>query len=216
MPDPTPPPQRPHRRLLPAWRHVPSSQPQKRTSFYDLPAELRVEIYRLALSSVQIHILPPNSSERNNPHALVLTSRQVRNEVLPLIHNSCAIRIDITDFNFDGLLAFMARMPPDQEANLRKNTKLQIRLCTTTTPHAKKGEPCNSMKNTHSLRRWLHLRADPYRPQANWVYSGPVPDRKTEYEMRRRAKRTRKEGEKAELVKMLKAIGVDVPAGHMS
>jgi hypothetical protein len=48
------------------------------------------------------------------------------------------------------------------------------------------------------------------------VYSGPVPDYKTSYEMRRRAKRTRKEGEKAELIKMLKAIGVDVSAGRMS
>jgi hypothetical protein len=217
MPAPPPPLQRPQqRRLLPALRRVPPSHPHKSTSFYDLPAELRVEIYRLALASVQIHILPPNSSERNNPHALVLTSRQVRNEVLPLIHNSCAIRIDITDFKFDGLLAFMARMPPDQEANLRKNTKLSIRLCTTTTPNARKGDPCNSMKNSASLRRWLHVRADPYRPQPNWVYSGPVPDYKTSYEMRRRAKRTRIEGEKAELIKMLKAIGVDVSAGRMS
>jgi hypothetical protein len=216
MPAPPPPSQRPHRRLLPAWKGVPSADPRKPTCFYDLPAELRVEIYKLALSSVQIHILPPNSSERNNPHALVLTSRQVRNEVLPLIHNSCAIRIDITDFNFDGLLAFMARMPPDQEANLRKNTKLSIRLCTTTTPDARKGDPCNSMKNSPSLRRWLHVRADPYRPQPNWIYSGPVPDYKTSYEMRRRAKRTKKQGEQAELIKMLQAIGVDVSADRMS
>jgi hypothetical protein len=216
MPAPPPPSQRPHRRLLPAWKGVPSADPRKPTCFYDLPAELRVEIYKLALSSVQIHILPPNSSERNNPPALVLTSRQVRNEVLPLIHNSCAIRIDITDFNFDGLLAFMARMPPDQEANLRKNTKLSIRLCTTTTPDARKGDPCNSMKNSPSLRRWLHVRADPYRPQPNWIYSGPVPDYKTSYEMRRRAKRTKKQGEQAELIKMLQAIGVDVSADRMS
>jgi hypothetical protein len=216
MPAPPPPSQRPHRRLLPAWKGVPSADPRKPTCFYDLPAELRVEIYKLALSSVQIHILPPNSSERNNPHALVLTSRQVRNEVLPLIHNSCAIRIDITDFNFDGLLAFMARMPPDQEANLRKNTKLSIRLCTTTTPDARKGDPCNSMKNSPSLRRWLHVRADPYRPQPNWIYSGPVPDYKTSYEMRRRAKRTKKQGEQAELIKMLQSIGVDVSADRMS
>lgn len=217
MPSPQPPPaQRPHRRLLPAWRRVPPPNPQKRTCFYDLPAELRVEIYKIALASVQIHILPPNSSERNNPHALVLTSRQVRNEVLPLIHNSCAIRIDITDFNFDGLLAFMARMPPDQEQNLRKNTRLSIRLCTTVSPNAKKGDTCNSMRNSSSLKKWLHLRADPYRPQPNWVYSGPVPDYKTSYEMRRRAKRTRIEGEKAELVRMLRAIRVDVSQGRMS
>jgi len=199
------------RRLLPALHRPPPPPDHRGTSLYDLPAELRVEIYKLALGSVQIHILPPNSSERNNPHGLVLTSRQVRNEVLPLIHNSCAIRIDITDFNFDGLLAFMARMPPDQEANLRKNTKLEIRLCTTTTPNVKKGEPCNSMQNSASLRKWLHVRADKYRPQPNWVYSGPVPDYKTAYEMRRRAKRMRIAGERMELVRMLKAIGVEVP-----
>ena len=207
-PTPTGPRQR---RLLPALRRPPPPPDHKGTCLYDLPAELRIEIYKLALESVQIHILPPNSSERNNPHGLVLTSRQVRNEVLPLIHNSCAIRIDITDFNFDGLLALMARMPPDQDANLRKNTKLEIRLCTTTTPNGKKGETCNSMKNSASLRKWLHVRADKYRPQPNWVYSGPVPDYKTAYEMRRRAKRTRIAGERMELVRMLKAIGVDVP-----
>jgi hypothetical protein len=215
-PTPTPTPTRTHtgprqRRLLPALRRPPPPPDHKGTCLYDLPAELRIEIYKLALESVQIHILPPNSSERNNPHGLVLTSRQVRNEVLPLIHNSCAIRIDITDFNFDGLLAFMSRMPPDQEANLRKNTKLEIRLCTTTTPNGKKGEACNSMRNSASLRKWLHVRADKYRPQPNWVYSGPVPDYKTAYEMRRRAKRTRIAGERMELVRMLKAIGVDVP-----
>jgi hypothetical protein len=48
------------------------------------------------------------------------------------------------------------------------------------------------------------------------VYSGPNPDFKTSYELRRRAKRMRIEGEKAELIKMLKAIGVEVPVGRMS
>lgn len=110
----------------------------------------------------------------------------------------------------------MARMPPDQEQNLRKNTRLSIRLCTTVSPNAKKGDTCNSMRNSSSLKKWLHLRADPYRPQPNWVYSGPVPDYKTSYEMRRRAKRTRIEGEKAELVRMLRAIRVDVSQGRMS
>jgi hypothetical protein len=38
-----------------------------------------------------------------------------------------------------------------------------------------------------------------------------VPDYKTAYEMRRRAKRMKIAGERIELVRMLKAIGVDVP-----
>lgn len=208
---PQPPQRAPPRRLLPAWRYVPPLQPHKGTSLYELPAELRIEIYKLALSSVQLHVLPPNSGRQCSPHALVLTSRQVRNEVLPLIHASCAIRVDVTDFNFDGLLAFMARIPSEQEVHLRKNPNLQIQLCTTATPNGKKDKTCNSMRNTASLRKWLHVRADPYRPQPNWVYTGPAPDYRTAYEMRRRAKRTKKDGERRELMKMLKAIGVDVP-----
>lgn len=201
----------PPRRLLPALARRPPPPQRGGTCFFDLPPELRIEIYRLALSSVRIHILPPNCSSLNNPHSLVLTSRQVRNEVLPLIHNSCPIRIDVTDFNFDGLLAWMARMPPDQEANLRKNTQLKIQLCTTTTATGKKDKVCNSMKNSPSLKRWLHIRADKHRPQPDWVYSGPIPDYKTTYEMKRRAKRSRVPGEKKELVKMLAAIGIEVP-----
>lgn len=195
--------------LLPAWRHVPRPQPHRGTSFYDLPAELRIEIYKLALSSVKIHILPPNSIRVRQPHALVRTSRQVRNEVLPLIHKSCAINVEVTDFNFDGLLEFMTRIPSEQEVNLRKNPTLQIQLSTTSTPNGKKDKTSNSMKNTGSLRKWLHLRADPHRPQPNWVYCGPQPDVKTSYEMRRRAKRTKKKGERRELMRMLKAISVD-------
>jgi len=191
------------------------------TSFYDLPAELRIEIYRLALLTVKIHILPPNSSSTHSaPHPLVLTTRQVRNEVLPLIHNSCPIHATVTDFNFDGLLAWMSRMPPDQEANLCKNTNLRIELCTTSNTtqqqhevqqKAQKPGTCNSMRNSGSLRKWLHLRADVYRPQPGWVYVGAKPDYKTMVDMRRRAKRAVRQGEKRELVGMLKAIGVEVP-----
>ncbi len=201
----------PPRRLLPALARRPPPPQHTGTSFYHLPAELRIEIYRLALASVRIHILPPNSTERSAPHSLVLTTRQVRNEVLPLIHNSCPIRIDVTDFNFDGMLAWMARMPPDQEENLRKNTQLRIELCTTSAANARKDKTSNSMKNSGSLRRWLHIRADPYRPQPDWKYSGPRPDYKTAYEMKRRALRSRKPGEKQELMKMLVSIGVEFP-----
>lgn len=217
------PPLRPYRTLQPAQ---PRSQHQNGqdttgTKFYDLPAELRIEIYRLALSSVTIHILPPNTTNRQKlPHGLVRTTRQVRNEVLPLIHNSCPIKAVVTDFNFDGLLTWMDRMPPDQESNLCKNGNLRIELCTTTNAAqdaaktgagVQKQSSCNSMKNSGILRKWLRMRADAHRPQPQWMYSGPKPDYKTMNEMRRRAKRAAKAGEKRELVIMLKAIGVEVP-----
>ena len=217
-----------HRTLLPAQPRALQQQYDQHyhknghihpahTSFYDLPAELRIEIYRLALSTVKIHILPPNSAN-HSPHPLVLTTKQVRNEVLPLIHNSCPIHATITDFNFDGLLAWMSRMPPDQESNLCKNSNLCVELCTTsnvaqdaTKGHAQKPGTCPSMKNSGILKKWLHLRADIYRPQPSWRYVGAKPDYKTMVEMRRRAKRAAKPGEKKELVIMLKAIGVEIP-----
>lgn len=203
--------------LLPRQPPPPPPQHDGSTTFYDLPAEMRIEIYKLILANVQIHILPAHSKPAHKvPHSLVLTSRQVRNEVLPLIHNSCPISVTVTDFNFDSLLTWMARMPPDQEANLCKNRELKIELCTTMNDQQKRRasssrDTSNSMRNTHSLRKWLHLRADVYRSQPEWKYCGPRPDYKSAQELRRRAKRAAKPREKEEMVKMLAAIGVDVP-----
>ena len=171
------------------------------TSFLDLPAELRIEIYKLALREVTIHILPLNAVDRHSPHALVKTSKQVRSEALPLMHMVCPIQVNITDFNFDGLLAWISRIPPDQEGNLAKNEDLNIHLNTT----------MDKTKDHSSLRKWLHLRADTYRPQPDWQYTGPEPDSKTANAMRRKAKRSLKPNEQKELVRMLVSIGVRVP-----
>ena len=192
----------PLRALAPA----PPRQPvlpelQGSTCFFDLPPELRIEIYNLALESITIHILPHNSPDRHCPLALVLTSRQVRNEVLPIIHSNCEIRANVTDFNFEGMLSWIQRIPPDQEANLRKNDKLSIQLHTTIKP-GNFGD---------SLRRWLHLRADACRPQPRWRYEGPVPKPKVANELRRRVKRMTESGKRKELSDMLEAIGIQVP-----
>lgn len=182
------------------------------TSFYDLPAELRIEIYKLVLDKVTLHILPgaqraaADDHPHKCPHALVRTSRQVRNEALPLMHALCPIHAAVTDFDFDGLLLWMRRMPPDQEANLCKNAALRVTLVTTN--NDRRGQSSNSIKNSPVLRRWLHLRADRHRPQPAWAYAGAEPDSKTACEMRRRAKRAAKPEEKRELVKMLAALGV--------
>nr|POE80031.1 hypothetical protein CFP56_08097 [Quercus suber] len=178
--------------LDPVW-------PPPKTCFYDLPAELRIEIYRLALESVHIHILPQSSGTPACPHSLIRTSRQVRLEVLPIMHSMCEIRVNITDFNFEPLLTWLARIPPDQESNLTKNNSLSIRLCTSAKPSSVNGD---------SLRRWLHLRADVFRPQPRWKYSGPNPKPPTANDLKRRAKRMTEQGKKRELEAMLKAIGV--------
>lgn len=189
-----------HRPIYPAPpRPKPGSvELEQPTCFYDLPAELRIEIYKLALHNVIIKILPPKADGVAAPHALVRTSRQIRNEVLPIIHSTCAIESSVTDFNFDGLLDFMKRIPPDEQKHLLKNNNLTIRLNTSI-------DPCASPE---SLRRWLHYRGDKYRPQPRWKYSGPRPSTKVQNDLRRRVKRMREENKKEELKAMLRAIDV--------
>lgn len=170
-----------------------------RVTFMDLPAELRIEIYKLALENVTVHILPSSCDEtRKRPHALTRTTRQVRAEVLPLMHALCPIRCSVTDFHFDSLLAWLARIPPDAQANLCKNSALTIRFCTTTAPP----------KSIDSMRRWLHARADPYRPQPRWQYSGSKPADKVCRDLLRRAKRMREPGRQREMFVILTALGV--------
>lgn len=184
---------------------LPSMIAPSNTCFYDLPAELRIEIYRLALANTTVHILPTARVD-HHPHPLLLTSRQIRNEVLPLIHANCRINAKVIDFDFTGLLHWMRRIPPDQLVQLCKNRTLVIEL--ETTINETKGQSCNSLQNSAVLRRWLHIRADKYRAQPNWRYVGPQPDVKTAYEMRRRAQRMKVDAEAEELWKMLTAIGV--------
>lgn len=172
-------------------------------TFFDLPAELRIEVYRLALDGVVIHILPTTKAEDSQrciPHALTRTSRQVRNEVLPMIHSMCPIRCSITDFNFDGLLLWISRIPPDQESKLCKNENLTIHFNTSGQ------QPPRCLE---SLRKWLKFRADKHRPHPNWVYSGPQPHSKICADLRRRAKRMPEPGKQEEMFKILKALSID-------
>lgn len=197
-----------HRPLAPAPPKPPPAQ-QPRVTFFDLPAELRIEVYKLALEGVVIHILPTSKAEdsqRGIPHALTRTSRQVRNEVLPMIHSMCPIRCSITDFNFEGLLLWCSRIPPDQESKLVKNDDLRIQFATT----GQQPPRCLA-----SLRQWLKMRADKCRPQPNWQYRGPQPHSKICADLRRRAKRMTEKGKQEEMMRILKALGIEeVRSGH--
>ncbi|EME45942.1 hypothetical protein DOTSEDRAFT_22066 [Dothistroma septosporum NZE10] len=188
--------------IAPAPPRAPPVQ-QHRVTFYDLPAELRIEIYKLTLEKVRLQILPATADKaRKRPHPLTLTSHQVRLEVLPIIHATCPIMCNITDFVFDGLLEWMSRIPPHEERVLTKNDNLTIAFHTTIQ------QPSRSME---SLRKWLHMRADQHRPQPRWQYSGPTPPSKICADLRRRAKRMKEEGKQAELLKILKAL--QIPCG---
>ncbi|KAK1073385.1 hypothetical protein LTR74_001794 [Friedmanniomyces endolithicus] len=192
-----------YRPLAPAPPPTSAPEEPKHLTIFDLPAELRVEIYKLVLENVTVHILPLRAnSSRNCPHALIRTSRQVRNEVLPLIHSLCPIRANVTDFDFSGMLAWIQRIPSSQEANLCKNQNLRVMLCTTSTKPVCMGA---------ELRKWLHMRADQHRPQPAWEYSGAQAQAVVANDLRRRCKRMPEMGKRLELLRMLDAMRVVIP-----
>lgn len=204
-----------------AFRALLPAQPKRappegaKTSFFDLPAELRIEIYRITLKGITIHILPtspkhgtdtPDNGSRRppSPHPLLLASKQVRNEVLPLMHASCPIQCAVTDFNFDGLLLWIKRVPPHEETHLKKNKNLTIILNT--------AEP-SVPKTMESMRKWLHMRADKCRPQPDWKYKGSAVQNKVGADLRRRTKRMTEVGKQRESCKILRALGISLPTG---
>lgn len=175
-------------------------------TLYDIPAEIRVEIYKLVLADVTVHILPTESiTERQAPHALTRVSKVVRNEALPIVHSNCAIEAMVTDFDFSGMLEFMARIPPQDMKALMKNDRLKIQLCTT--GEKSKGSQ-QAVSDSGSLRRWLQYRADEHKLQPKWEYTGIWPGRKVESDIRRRIKRMTEEGKKQELIKLATSIGL--------
>jgi len=186
----------PLRALAPAPPKQVSPEPHRSTSFFDLPPELRIEIYRLVLENVTIKILPANTSEQPSPHALACTSRQIRSEILPIMHSDCPIQAYVTDFNFDGILAWMNRIPPNQQSNLCKNDRLRIWLHVTEAPGNFGG----------SLRKWLQVRADPHRSQPRWQYDGNLRRGKVMTDMWRRLGRMTEQGKREELLTMLRSI----------
>lgn len=171
-----------------------------------LPPEIRVEIYKMVLEDVVIHILPLEARlERRAPHPLTRVNQLIRNEVLPIIHSICPIEAMITDFNFSGMLAFMQRIPPQDEKALMKNENLKIQLCTT--GEKSKGVQWN-VSDSLSLGRWLRYRADKCRPQPKWKYCGVWPGSKVESAIRRKISRMTEDGKKQELIKLGTAVGM--------
>jgi hypothetical protein len=57
------------RMLAPAPPKAPPVH-QPRVTLFDLPAEMRIETYKLALEGVGIHVLPPNTAPCLWPHSL--------------------------------------------------------------------------------------------------------------------------------------------------
>lgn len=184
---------------------VPNRGGSGSTCFLDLPAELRNTIYKLALSKVRIHLLPPGKKHDRPSHGLIRTSKQVRNDVLPLYYAICPIEAVVNDLDFSGLLEWEQKLSlhADDERALRKNQSLTIRLCMT--------KLWDKNKNFSPLNKWLHRRADSCRPQFAWVYKSSSGTMKV-YDLTHKAKRCTNENKQKEMIKILEAFGATTAA----
>ncbi|KAK5170946.1 uncharacterized protein LTR77_004090 [Saxophila tyrrhenica] len=135
-----------------------------------------------------------------NPHPLALTSRLIRNETIPLLHQHCPVHCTINEMDFTPLLAFHSRIPPSDLKYLQRNPNLVITLVTTQD---------KELGALDSMRKWLHWRADQHRCQPDWRYEGSRPSSRVGNDLRRRLKRMVEKGKKAEMEKILRAMKVD-------
>lgn len=141
----------------------------------------------------------PKPHQTPKPHPLTLTTHLIRDETLPLIHTICPIHATITNFDFNPLLTFLNRIPPEEQHLLTRNPNLTIEL------QVKATEGLGALE---SLRKWLKLRADEFRPQGDWKYKGSRPGTRVVNDLRRRVRRMKEEGKRKEFVTMLEGLNV--------
>ena len=140
--------------------HVNSSNRNK-TSFYDLPSELRIQIYELVARDSRLSLFFALPKNIKTP-ALLLTSRQVRNEYRPVLLSLAPIRAHVGNYNFKPIMRVVGSLYSTELKALRKNSNLTIVL------HLKNFDVTSEHCMT-SLRRWAVKRAE-HLDRLPWSY----------------------------------------------
>lgn len=137
---------------------------ERKHTFFDLPAEIRNDIYEHVACDTRIFLpLPDRKSNKSTPlpiPSLLIASRQLRNEFLPLLLECAHIAVVIRNFDFRNLMRISSSLYSTELKALRNNERLTIRLLV---------EKCNR-ESIASLRRWLVKRAEGLDRLA-WNYS---------------------------------------------
>ena len=129
-----------------------ASTPGKLT-FFDLPAEVRNEIYDHVACDGILYLPSPEDRKKKLSVplcGLLLASRQCRKEYLPLLYSTTPVLVDIKDFDFQNLVRVVGGLYSTELKAFRANKRLIIRLRTLNCTKA----------NLDSLRRWLSNRAN--------------------------------------------------------
>ena len=131
------------------------------TSFYDLPSELRIQIYELVAHDARLSLFFALPKNIKTP-ALLLTSRQIRNEYRPVLLSLAPIRAHVGNYNFKPIMRVVGSLYSTELKALRKNNNLTIVL------HLKSFDVTSEHCMT-SLRRWAVKRAE-HLDRLPWSY----------------------------------------------
>lgn len=135
------------------------SSDQKPVGFFDLPPELRNQIYELAADASSL-LLFPDSRKPSSP-GLLLASRQMCREYRPILLARAPLRVNIFDFNFRPLMRVIGSLYPSELKALRANTRLRITL------HISKASAKDG--NMANLRRWA-VKQSEHLDRLAWSY----------------------------------------------
>ncbi|GAB7327542.1 hypothetical protein MBLNU13_g11406t1 [Cladosporium sp. NU13] len=140
--------------------HASSSKTDK-TSFYDLPSELRIHIYELVARDTRLSPFFASPKNIKTP-ALLLTSRQIRNEYRPVLLSLAPIQAHVGNYDFKPIMRVVGSLYSTELKALRKNNNLTIVL------HLKNFDVTSEHCMT-SLRRWAVKRAE-HLDRLPWSY----------------------------------------------
>jgi hypothetical protein len=128
-------------------------------TFFDLPGEIRNQIYELSAHNATLRIVENSSSRKpkasravdpTSMPGLLLASKRCRQEYLPILLSTAYIEASITNFDFKNVMRVIAGLFPTELRALRENTNLVLSLLV----------PSSGSQNEFAnIRRWASNRA---------------------------------------------------------
>ena len=159
---------------------IEQDKPSKIT-FFDLPGETRNDIYELAAQDLALRLIPhtPGTQKRRASWkttipvpGLLLASRQVRRESMPILLSTAPVEVRVTNFDFRNLMRAVSSFYRVELKALRSNDNLTIRLT-----FRNSGKERDYVAD---LRRWAVQRADSL-DRLPWTYIYNFPETPREW-----------------------------------
>lgn len=150
----------------------------QRLTFFDLPAEIRNEIYEIVISETTLSIPTNILGSSKKPklllrrrkslatpiNGLLLASRQCRQEYLSALLSTASVVVEVKDFDFENLMRVSSGLGDFEIQALQTNRHLTLEL---------HNRNC-TREGTASLRRWLDFRRKNLERNLPWNYEFPL------------------------------------------